>query len=141
MKNTIITIFIFILLPSISLAKPLKNESKEEWIEKPFTTPETQAEFPGGEDALMKFITENLHFTDEMKSLKIEGKVIVRFIIKESGEVDSVHILRNLSPLMDEEAKRVVKLFPKWIPAKYYTKTVKCYYVLPISFRLNPIKK
>ena len=138
MKITLISIFIFILLPSISLANPLKTESKEESIEKPFTTPETPAKFPGGEDELIKFISENLHFTDEMKSLKIEGKVILRFTIRESGEVDSIHILRSLSPLMDEEAIRVVKLFPKWIPAKFDTKIVKCYFVLPISFKLNP---
>jgi TonB family protein len=90
-----------------------------------------------GFNTIYQFIQDNLIYPEEAKSKGIEGKVFVEFIIEEDGTISNVGILQGLHPDLDEEAIRVINMFPKWKPGKKSGKPVRCYYQLPVSFKLS----
>lgn len=91
--------------------------------------------FPGGEEKMMKFIADNLKYPSLEGN--VQGKVVVSFNIKADGTIDSVKVVRGLHPLFDKEAIRVVKLMPKWIPAKPNFDKKDTSLTLPFVFRIN----
>ncbi len=91
--------------------------------------------FPGGEEKMMKFIGDNLKYPSLEGN--IQGKVVVSFNIKADGTIDSVKIAKGLHPRFDEEAIRVVKLMPKWIPAKPNLNQKDTPMTLPFVFRIK----
>ena len=96
---------------------------------------EQMPSFPGGISALMKFLEKNIHYPDNKAS--VSGRVIVRFQINEDGSIDKVRIAKSFFPEFDEEAIRVVKAMPRWIPGKLMGERVKVSYTLPITFRIK----
>jgi TonB family protein len=109
--------------------------------EKPefFGRPEKLPSFPGGEREMMKFLKENLKYPDKCAEMGIQGRVIVRFIISETGEIICPKIQRSLHPAMDEEALRVIGLMPDWTPASNGGGPFKMCYTLPVLFKSNTI--
>ena len=105
--------------------------------DKPLTVCEQMPAFPGGEKELTKFIQENLHYPVLSSQLRVEGRVTVRFVVKTTGEVTDVVVIRGLDNNCDDEAVRVVKLLPKWIPGKQDGRKVSVYYTLPITYKLQ----
>lgn len=99
---------------------------------------EQMPEFPGGEKALKAFITENLTYPDSAVKANIEGTVILNFRVLEDGSIDknSIKILRSKSELFDDEAIRVVKMLPPFIPGRLYGRKVTTWFTLPIRFSL-----
>ena len=97
---------------------------------------EIQAEFPGGTDALMKWLNKNIHYPEGAALNDIQGRVIVKFVVKEDGSIGTVTVVKGVNPLLDQEAVRVVKKMPKWYPAKNKGVAVSSYFNLPISFKL-----
>jgi len=93
--------------------------------------------YPGDEEALLKYIEKNLKYPAEAFKNKIQGRVIVRFVITKTGKVDNVFVVRSLSPECDKEAVRVIRSFPNWIPGKQNGKKVAVYYTLPVTFKLE----
>ena len=81
--------------------------------------------FTGGNEALKKFKEENVKFPPEIKSLGIEGIVMVRFIIEKDGSVSNIKVMNGVSPTLDAEAIRVTKMMPPWQPGKEKGKPVK----------------
>ena len=102
-----------------------------------YTVVEQMPEYPGGTDALLKFIDANIKYPAEAKQKGIEGKVLVQFIIDEKGNVVDLKVLKGIGYGCDEEALRVIKLLPGWIPGKQGGKPVKVKMVIPFSFKLN----
>jgi TonB family protein len=102
-----------------------------------FSHVETPPSFPGGEKELMKYLQENIAYPKEVADKGIEGRVIVRFVVTETGAVSSAEIVRSLDPLADKEALRVVSAMPAWIPGKQGGKAVNVYFTLPVLFKLN----
>jgi len=94
-------------------------------------------EFPGGDTALLKYIADSTHYPKDAKTQAIQGKVIVRFMIKANGSVSEVSVQKGVSPSLDEESIRVVKTLPKFTPGKLNGKTVPVWYMIPISFKLK----
>ena len=94
-------------------------------------------EFPGGDTALLKYIADSTHYPKDAKTQAIQGKVIVRFMIKANGSVSDVTVLKGVSPSLDEESVRVVKTLPKFTPGKLNGKAVPVWYMIPISFTLK----
>ena len=92
--------------------------------------------FPGGESGLFEFIRTNLRYPREAMEKSIEGRVSIRFVVTETGNVEDVIVFKPLSPLLDAEAVRVVKMMPKWTPGNKGGKNVSVYYVLPMMFKL-----
>jgi protein TonB len=93
--------------------------------------------FPGGDEALLKFISDSTHYPKDAKEKGIQGKVITRFMVTKDGSVSDVSILRTVSPSLDNEAIRVVKLLPKFTPGKLNGKKVPVWFTVPISYKLE----
>lgn len=96
--------------------------------------------FPGGEEACMKFIADNLRYPAEAAEKGIEGRVYVQFTIDSLGHVVEPRIIKSPSPLLDEEALRVVRTMPVWSPRKIRGKAVRTKMYLPIMFRKQHVK-
>lgn len=93
--------------------------------------------FPGGEVALMKFIGDSIRYPKDAKEKGLQGKVITSFIVKADGTVSEVKIIRGISRSLDDEALRVIKSLPDFIPAELDGKKVAVSYMIPINFALN----
>jgi TonB family protein len=94
------------------------------------------AEFPGGQAALMDFLTKAVVYPAEAKKQKIEGTVFTEFTITETGEIAEVKVKKAAHELLDAEAVRVIKTMPAWKPATENGQAVKSTMVLPIKFKL-----
>ncbi len=94
-------------------------------------------EFPGGEDALILFIQNNVKYPLYAIENKIEGTVIVQFVVEEDGSIGPIEITKGIKGGCDEEAIRIVKSMPKWKPGKQAGKTVRVWYTIPVTFKLK----
>lgn len=111
-----------------------EEETPEENI---FEFVEVLPEFPGGDEARMKFLRENLVYPTVAKNAGLQGKVVVEFVVEPDGSLSNIRIKRGKAPSLDEEALRVVKMMPKWTPGKQRNKAVRCRFSLPIIFQLS----
>jgi len=102
-----------------------------------FTVVEEQPEFPNGEDSLVKFLQENIKYPEEAIKLGVQGKVFVTFVVEEDGSFSDVRIVRGIGGGCDEEAIRLVKAMPKWLPGKQRGTPVRVQYNLPVMFILD----
>ena len=106
---------------------------------------EIMPQFPGNEEALMKYIQDNLVYPEDARNSKTEGKVMVRFKLSKEGKVEKIEVVRGLTTSMNKEAIRIVSTLPDWISGKqvftsaHYSKEKKVdvYYTIPISFKLK----
>ena len=118
---------------------PNNNENYEEVI---FMVVEQMPEFPGGQQAMMKFISENLQYPVAAQENGIQGRVICQFVINRDGSIVDVIVVRSAGDqYLDNEAIRVIKSMPKWRPGKQKGKLVRVKYTIPINFRLTDDKK
>lgn len=101
-----------------------------------FASIEQKPTFPGGEEALYKFIGDNLRYPVIAQENGDQGRVQVSFVVSETGKITDVKIARGKTPELDKEAVRVVKSLPNFIPGKQNGHPVKCKYILPIVFKL-----
>ena len=92
--------------------------------------------YPGGDVALIKYISENMKYPQEALDKNISGRVIVNFVVTKTGNIADIKIKRSSSPLLDDEAIRIVKSFPKFTPGKIKGEPVNTLYTLPIKFSL-----
>lgn len=99
---------------------------------------EEEPHFPGGESAMIKFINENIDYPLEARANGEQGIVYIQFVVRKTGELTDVKIMKGVSVLLDAEAEKVVKAMPKWMPGVQKGKKVSCRYTLPISFVLGP---
>jgi len=123
--------------PKTKTVSKTTTPSPEVSEDKPLTSCEQMPVFPGGQEALIKFISDNLHYPLSASQLGTHGRVTVRFVVKTTGEVTDVVVARGISDDCDNEAVRVVKLLPKWIPGKQDGRKVSVYFTLPINFVLK----
>lgn len=93
-----------------------------------------KAEFPGGKDALTKYIKKNMIYPEKAKMENIQGRVYVKFTVNEYGKILNPHIIRSIDPLIDNEAVRLIKEMPDWKPAKTKYFPVKSEEILPVVF-------
>lgn len=98
---------------------------------------EVLPQFPGGEAAMLKFLADSIRYPKVAMKKNIQGKVVVRFVISETGELRDIEILRGLPGGLSEEVIRVVKLMPKWIPGSQLGKNVPVQYNLPVTFSIK----
>ena len=98
---------------------------------------EDPCSFPGGQAALLKFISDNMKYPEDAHKAGISGRVTTRFVINEDGSVSDAVVVRSAHPLLDAEAIRVVSSMPNWTPGKVNGKAVKCRFTLPVTFRLQ----
>lgn len=95
-------------------------------------------QYPNGEIGVAHFIAQNIKYPIEARAQRIVGRVYVHFVIYPSGQLDSIHIVKSVHPLLDEEVIRAVKLLPPWRPSmRDGGKPIRQYYTVPINFQLE----
>ena len=117
---------------SISIATDRTTKKKEQV----YDIVEQMPEYPGGIPAMMEFIKDNIKYPESLKESAIQGRVVVQFVISETGEIGDVKVVRSIDPALDAEAVRVVKSMPRWKPGVQDGKTVSVKYTMPVMFRL-----
>jgi protein TonB len=95
---------------------------------------EQKAEFPGGEAALLKYIRDNVKYPAIALEQDLQGIVLLRFVVERDGSVGDVQVQKSLSAECDREAIRVVKAFPRFIPAKINGRPVRSVFRVPVRF-------
>jgi protein TonB len=102
-----------------------------------FIAPEEKPEFPGGDAALMNFLSQNIKYPPVAADNGIKGKVTVSFVVNKDGSISDARILRSVDQALDKEAIRVVNSMPKWKPGKQSGKPVRVSFSVPINFVLQ----
>lgn len=118
--------------------RPVMIQQEEEVAEDViFTVVEDNPTFPGGETALMRYLSDNMRYPTMAREAGIQGTVFVTFVVERDGSVTDVRILRGIGGGCDEEAVRVVRNMPKWAPGRQRGQAVRVQFNLPIRFVLN----
>ena len=113
------------------------QEKKSDNSDVVFTVVENEAEFPGGVEAMNRFMAENIKYPTLAKQKNIEGKVIISFIVEKNGTLSDIRTIKDIGEGCGDEGVRIVKLMPKWKPAKQKGQPVRQQFLLPISFVLT----
>ena len=95
------------------------------------------AQFPGGTEQLIKFLSENIKYPVECEKQGIQGRVVLLIVIDKDGSVTDIKVAKSVHPLLDAEAVRVASSMPHWQPATKDGQPVRIRYSLPITFSLN----
>ena len=95
---------------------------------------EMEAEFPGGKDGWLKFLSNNLRYPSSLQDKNIKGQVIIAFTINIHGRVENVKVVKSLNPALDEEAIRVIQKSPKWKPAMQNNRNVPAQMTQSVMF-------
>lgn len=102
-----------------------------------FTVVEKMPEFPGGDKALVNFLLNSVRYPVEAQKSGIQGRVICQYVVDENGAISDVSVVRGVDPSLDQEAVRVIKSMPNWIPGEQRGKKVSVKYTLPLNFKLD----
>ncbi|MGX8712125.1 MAG: energy transducer TonB [bacterium] len=117
---------------------PVKIEEEEDETETQiFTVVENDPEFPGGMEALYKYLAQNIKYPQLARDNNITGKVYVTFVVERDGSIANPRVLRDIGGGCGAEAIRVVKSMPKWTPGKQRGKAVRVQFNLPVNFSLK----
>lgn len=118
-------------------AEVVVAEVVEPGLEKVFDVVEQMPEFPGGMEALMQFLMENVRYPESASKEGKQGRVLVQFIVESDGSISNAKVVKKVSDDLDSEAIRVVGAMPKWKPGMQKGKHVRVKFTLPITFRLS----
>lgn len=105
--------------------------------QKVYDVAEQMPEYPGGMPAMFEFLMKNMKYPKDAEKQKVEGRVMVMFVVETDGSISDVKVAKNTFPSLDAEAVRVVQSMPKWTPGRDKGKVVRVQYTLPVSFRLK----
>lgn len=142
MKNTIllsIALTISALASAQTQPAPASPPGAVEDDSPIFTFVEQTPEFPGGTEALMQFLAQNLHYPQKEMEANIQGTVFLSFVVNKKGEVTDIREARGVKggPGLTEEAIRVMKTSPRWQPGKMNGKPVNVRFNLPVKFNIK----
>ena len=122
----------------VVIAAPVEAPVEEEEEEVVFMVVETMPEFPGGQQALFKYLSENVKYPVIAQENGIQGRVICQFVVNKDGSIVEVEVVRSGGdPSLDKEAVRVIKSMPKWKPGQQRGKPVRVKYTVPVNFKLQ----
>ena len=122
----------------VVIAAPVEAPVEEEEEEVVFVIVESMPEFPGGQQALFKYLSDNIKYPVIAKENGIQGRVICQFTVNKDGSIVDIEVVRSGGdPSLDKEAVRVIKSMPKWKPGKQRGKPVRVKYTVPVSFKLQ----
>jgi TonB family protein len=124
-----------------SKGKIMTSKSVEKsGVEHVFVQKEVNPTFPGGLDALFKFLSKKIEYPLRAEQNNTSGEVLVQFEIEKDGSLTNINVVKGIGDGCDEEAIRAMKLSPKWIPGYQYGIPVRTRYTLPIEFGLNKFR-
>ena len=115
-------------------------EEKEPVEEKPaevFISVEQMPQFPGGDAALLKYLSSHINYPPMAAESNIQGRVVVQFVVDKTGKVGEVTVIRSVDKELDREAVRVCKSLPKFVPGRQNGQPVSVWYTLPVTFKLQ----
>ncbi len=118
-------------------APPPPPAPKPEVANKVFDVVEEMPSFPGGQGALMAFLSSNIKYPVVAQENGVQGRVIVGFVVEKDGSISDVKVMRSVDPSLDREAQRVVRAMPRWKPGKQNGSAVRVKYTVPVVFRLQ----
>lgn len=122
----------------VVIAAPVEAPVEEEEEEVVFVVVESMPEFPGGQQALFKYLSENVKYPVIAQENGIQGRVICQFVVNKDGSIVDVEVVRSGGDAsLDKEAVRVIKSMPKWKPGKQRGKAVRVKYTVPVNFKLQ----
>lgn len=127
---------LFILMLCFTALATAGAQQTEKPLGKVYDIVDVMPQFPGGQGELMKFLRNNVKYPAEAQKKKIEGRVIVTFVVNKKGRITHPTVVRSAHPLLDAEALRVVKRMPKWTPGRMNGEPVNVKYALPVTFKL-----
>lgn len=116
---------------------PPPKPKQEEVTDEVFVVVEHQPEFPGGNTAMMKFLSDNIKYPVIAQENGIQGRVICNFVVERDGSITDVQVVRGQDPSLDREAVRVIQQMPRWKPGKQRGQAVRVRFTLPVVFRLQ----
>ena len=114
-----------------------KVEAPKEVKEEVFRTVEQMPQFPGGDQALSKFLSSHINYPPMAAENNVQGKVIVQFVVEKDGRVGEVKVVRSVDKDLDREAVRVCKMLPKFTPGRQNGQPVRVWFTLPVQFKLQ----
>lgn len=114
-----------------------KKEPVKEVKEEIFKSVEQMPTFPGGDAALMKYLSSHINYPTMAQENNIQGKVIVQFVVTKTGKVGEVKVVRSVDKDLDREAVRVCKSLPNFVPGRQNGQPVSVWYTLPVTFKLQ----
>ena len=122
---------------NIAIVQVQIEEEEDETETQIFTVVENEPEFPGGTEALYKYLAQNIKYPQLARENNITGKVYVTFVVEKDGSIANPKVLRDIGGGCGAEALRVVKSMPKWAPGKQRGKAVRVQFNLPVNFNLK----
>lgn len=132
-----LSLFAVLLMISAFTLNVNAQEKKSDNSDVVYTVVENEAEFPGGVAAMNRFLAENIKYPTLAKQKNIEGKVIISFIVEKNGSLSDIRTIKDIGEGCGYEGIRIVRLMPKWKPAKQKGQPVRQQFLLPISFVLT----
>ena len=135
--NQAITTVVGTGAPSAVVSGPVGPVVEADDDDRIFDVVEENAQFPGGDEACMKWLQEHIKYPQICIEQNVQGRVYVGFVVNRDGSIVDVKIIKSPDNNLSKEAERVVKLMPKWKPAKQGNKTVRSRFNLPVNFRLS----
>lgn len=115
---------------------PVAAPVEEEDDDQIFLVVEEQPQFPGGDEALLRYFRDNVKYPVMAQEMGIQGRVICQFTVRKDGSVGDVVVVRSADKSLDAEAIRLVSKMPKWKPGKQRGKPVHCKFTVPVTFKL-----
>ncbi|MDU1889835.1 MAG: M56 family metallopeptidase [Dysgonomonas sp.] len=112
-------------------------QSIEQKKVEPLPMAEKLPAFVGGESAMFAYFRENVKYPEDAMKADVEGRVIIRFVVDKEGNISNAELIKGVYPSIDEEALRVIKAMPKWIPGEEKGKKVDVYFTIPVHFALK----
>lgn len=119
------------------LSAELARETAEEVINKIYDKAEVMPEYPGGQAALMRYLSQNVKYPKVSQESGTQGKVVLQFVVNTDGSITDIHVITSVDPYLDAEALRVIRAMPRWEPGKVDGKPARVKYTVPIKFRLS----
>lgn len=120
-----------------NVAAPVASSAVVEEEAKVYNVVEQMPSFPGGDAALQKYVATHIKYPQDALDQEISGQVVLKFVVKEDGSVGDVQVLKPLHKSCDQEAIRVVKSLPRFIPGKQQGKAVPVWFTFPIRFTIQ----
>ena len=102
-----------------------------------FKSVEQMPQFPGGDEALIKFLSSHINYPPMAAENNVQGRVVVAFVVDKTGKVGEVKVVRSVDKDLDKEAVRVCKSLPKFVPGRQNGIPVSVWFTLPVTFKLQ----
>lgn len=114
-----------------------KSDNAGDSSEQVFSVVEKMPEFPGGQDAILGFITKTMNYPKIAQENGIQGRVVCSFIVNKDGTISETQVISGIDPSLDQEALRIIRAMPKWIPGTQKGNAVRVKYTVPVTFSLQ----